>query len=130
MLTASPRRSPSRSTTSPTEIHLPAPWIGKVAGAKTLLDIDGAADCLHRTRKLGQNGITRGVEDAAGRFGDEIVDYRSIGGEPPQRFLLVVGDECTVPRDVGGHDCCDFALHQMPLSDEKRVFNLAVRNTG
>ena len=75
------------------ERHLPARRIGHVAGSQDLLDVDRAAHRIDRARKFREHGIARGVEDASVRLCDEIVDDFAIGGQTPQRLLLVFRDQ-------------------------------------
>src|SRR4029077_9805073 len=43
---------------------------------------------------------------------DEIVHHRAVGGEPPQRLLLVFGDELAVAGNIGSEDGRDFPVHR------------------
>src|SRR2546428_713640 len=45
--------------------HLAAGWIGHVAGAQALLDIDRTAHRFNRAREFGEHGVARGIENAA-----------------------------------------------------------------
>ena len=92
--------------------HLPARRIRHVAGAQAFLDVDRAAHGFDRARKFGEHGIARGVENAAAAFGDEVVGHLTIGREPPQRFLFVLGNQSGVAGNIGRKNRRDLAFHE------------------
>ena len=98
------------------EAHLPAGRIGHVAGAQAFLDVDGAAHRLDGAGKFGEHGVARGIENPPAGARDEVVHHRAIGGEPPQRLLLVFGDELAVAGDVGSENGRDFSIHRTPAA--------------
>ena len=57
------------------------------------LDVDRAAHRVDRAREFREHGIAGGIEDAAVRLCDEIVDDGAIGCETPQRLFLVFRDQ-------------------------------------
>ena len=99
-----------------TEAHLPAGRIGHVARAQAFLDVDGATHRLDGAGKFGEHGVARGIENPPAGTRDEIVHHRAIGGEPPQRLLLVFGDELAVAGDVGSENGRDFSIHRTPAA--------------
>ncbi len=68
------------------------------------LKVDRASHHIDRARKLGQHGISRGVEDAAAPSRDEIVEDSAVNGEAAERLLLVLRQEVAVARNVGGQN--------------------------
>jgi len=94
------------------EAHLAARRIGHVPGAQAFLDVDRAAHGLDCARKFGEHGIARGVENPAAALGDEIVGHQPIGGEPPQRFLFVLGNQSAVSGNIGRKNRRDLAFHE------------------
>ena len=100
------------------ERHLPARRIGHVAGSQALLDVDRAAHRFDRARKFRQHGIAGGVEDAPAAFGDEIVGHRPVGGQTPQRLLLVLGDQPGVAGNIGRKNRRDLAFHRRTAPDQ------------
>src|ERR1700682_1711554 len=98
------------------EAHLPAGRIGRVAGAQAFLDVEGAAHRLDGAGKFGEHGVARGIENPPAGAGDEVVHHRAIGGEPPQRLLLVFGDELAVAGNVGSENGRDFSVHRTPAA--------------
>jgi hypothetical protein len=96
--------------------HLPAGRIGHVARAQALLNVDRAAHGLDRAGKFGEHRVAGGIEDAAAGPRDEVIHHAAIGGEPPQRLLLVLGDEPAVARHVGGKNGRDFSFHRTPAA--------------
>ena len=111
-----------------TEAHLPAGRIGHVAGAQAFLNIDGAADRLDGAGKFGKHGIAGGIEDAAAGAGDKVIHHAAVGREPPQRLLLVFGDELAVTGDVGGENGRDFSFHRTPAASETDIPSMPDRN--
>jgi hypothetical protein len=101
------------------ERHLPARRIGHVAGPQGLLDVDRAAHRVHRARKFREHGIAGGVEDAAVRLCDEIVDDFAVRGEAPQRLLLVFRHQPRIPGNIGCENRCDLAFHLPPAPGTK-----------
>src|SRR5260370_27659225 len=75
--------------------------IGKVAGAQALLHVDRAAHSLDGARKFGQNRIAGGIDNPPRKAGDEILEYRPIGLEAPQRLLFVLRHQLAVTGDIG-----------------------------
>src|ERR1700754_4506956 len=75
ILTPSPSKSPSRSTTSPIVMTMrKLMWrLGEVAGAGAFLDVDRAPQGFDRAGEFSQHGVARGVEDSAAITADEIV---------------------------------------------------------
>ncbi|MGY3694529.1 hypothetical protein ACVIGA_004609 [Bradyrhizobium sp. USDA 3240] len=94
------------------ERHLPARRIGHVARAQAFLDVDRATHGLDRAGKFREHRIARGVENAAAALCNEIVGDLTIGGEPPQRLFLILGDQSTIACNIGREDRCDLALHE------------------
>ncbi len=94
------------------ETHVAARWIGHVAGAQAFLDIDRAAHGFDRAGKLRQHRIAGGVENAAAGLGDEIVDDGTIGSEPPQRLLFILGYQPAVTGNIGSKNRRYLALHE------------------
>jgi hypothetical protein len=84
--------------------HLPARLIRKVPGTQAFLDVDRATHRFDRARKFREHGIACGVENPPIRLGDEVVDHGAIGGETPQRFLFVLGDQPRVAGNIGGEN--------------------------
>jgi hypothetical protein len=64
-----------------------------------------------RAGKLGQHRIACGVENAAAGLGDEVVDDGTIGSEPPQRLLFILGYQPAVTGNIGSEDRRYLALH-------------------
>jgi hypothetical protein len=63
-------------------------------------------------RKFGKNGITGGIENAAAAFSDEIVGHLTVGRQPPQRFLFVLGNKTAIAGNIGRKNRRDLAFHQ------------------
>ncbi len=94
------------------ERHLPARRIGHVARPQALLDIDRATHGFNGAGKFRKHRIARGVENSAAAFCNEIVGDLPVGREPPQRLLLILGNQSTIACNIGGKDRCDLALHE------------------
>ena len=92
--------------------HLPAGRIGHVAGAQALLDIDRAAHGFDRARKFGEHGVASGIENAAAALGDEIVGHLTVGRQPTQRLLFVLGNQSGVAGNIGRKNRRDLAFHE------------------
>src|ERR1700757_1463687 len=122
MLTPSPSRSPSRSTTSPMvmpmrKIHLPARRIGHVARAQALLDVDCTAHGFHRAREFREHGIACSVEDPPTCFRNEIVRDGAVGGQTSQRLFLVLGYQPRIAGNIGGKDRGNLPFHKKAAPD-------------
>ena len=92
--------------------HLAARGVRHIPGAQAFLDIDRASHRFDSTWKFGKNGVAGGIEDAAAVSGDEVVGHLSIGGEAPQRFLFVLGNQPAVAGNIGRKNRRDLALHK------------------
>ena len=107
--------------------HVPAGRISHVPGPQAFLDIDRATHRFDRAGKFGENRVARGIENAPAGLGDKIVSDGSIGRQPPQRFLFVLGNQPAVAGDIGGKNGCDFAFHEEPAPDDNWPENAANR---
>ena len=103
------------------ECHLPARRIGHVAGAQAFLDVDRAAHGLDRAGEFGKHRIARGVEDTPAAFGDEVVGHLTVGAEPPQRLLFILGDQSAVAGNIGRKNRRDLPLHERQFPDNKNA---------
>src|SRR5208337_4029499 len=56
------------------EAHLSARRIGKIAGAQVFLHVDGAAHRFDGAREFGKNGVAGGIENAAAKSSDEVLE--------------------------------------------------------
>jgi hypothetical protein len=92
--------------------HLAAWRISHVAGTQAFLDVDRATHRFHCAWKFGQNGIAGGVENTPSRPRDEIVGDGAVGGKPPQRLLLVLGDQSRIAGNIGRKNRRDLAFHE------------------
>src|SRR3984885_1933101 len=95
-----------------TKAHLAAGRIGHVPGAQAFLDIDGASHRFDGAWKFGENGVTGGVENPAAGSRDKIIGDRPVGGQTPQRLLLVLGNQTAVTGNIGRKNRRDLAFHE------------------
>ena len=98
--------------------HLPARRIRHVPGAQAFLDVDRTAHGFDCARKFGEDGVTCGVEDPAAALGDEIVGHLTIGRQPAQRLLFVLGNQSAVAGNIGRKNCRDLAFHENSLGQK------------
>ena len=75
-----------------------------------LLNLNRAARCLHRARKLGKNAVPGGPDNAAVVTGDQCVYAGSMALERAQRAFLVRFHEAAEASHVGGQDRGESAL--------------------
>jgi hypothetical protein len=69
-----------------------------------LLDRERAGETVGDAGKLGEDGVARGVGDAAAVFGDQRIDERAAGAERAHRRILVGPHQPAVFGDVGRED--------------------------
>ncbi len=110
------------------ERHLPARRIRHVPGAQAFLDVDRATHGFDGAGKFGEHGITRGVEDPAAAFGDEIVGHLAIGRQPAQRLLFVLGNQSAVAGNIGRKNRRDLAFHEKTAPNKNLRRQNAVRS--
>ncbi len=75
------------------------------------LDVEGCAGGIDGTRKLGQDGVAGGIEDATAVCRHPVFEYSLRVDKPTQCPLLVGGDKAAVARHIGGKDGCDLSVH-------------------
>src|SRR5262249_61558574 len=118
---------------SEAKCHRWAPRRGGVARGLALVNIERTPPRLDRARKFGERGITRGIENPAARFRDEIVDDRAISRKTPQGLLFVLGDEPRIAGNIGRKNRRDLPLHEGPrretISDSRMPPGTARRNS-
>ncbi|HXF55168.1 MAG TPA: hypothetical protein VNK52_13700 [Hyphomicrobiaceae bacterium] len=84
---------------------------GSVDRTHLVLDIDGAADRIHRAIELGEDGIARGIEHTPVVVLDLAAEQPGRRRHAQDRAFLVLGDEAAVPGHVGSKNDGDFSLH-------------------
>ena len=77
---------------------------GLIETGDFVLDFDGAAHSLDSARKLGQDTVPGGADDAAVVTSHAGLDCRAIGGEGLKRRLLIVAHEPAIARHVSAED--------------------------
>ena len=108
--------------------HLPARRIRHVSGAQAFLDIDRAAHGFDSAREFGEHGVAGSIENTAAAFGNEIVGHLTIGREPPQRLLFVLGNQAAVAGNIGRKNRRDLAFHKTPALHQRLRPQNAVRS--
>src|SRR5205814_9862794 len=78
-----------------------------------------------RAWKFGKHGVSSGIENAAATLSDKIVGHLTVGREPPQRLLFVLGNQSRVAGNIGRKNRRDLALHER----QPRI-NTSIRNNG
>ena len=83
----------------------------RLAGRTTLvfflngvLDRDGTFDGIDRASKIGDKTVAGGIEDPAAMRGDQSLEDRPVGLQPPQRADLVQPHQPAVLGNVGRED--------------------------
>ncbi len=85
-----------------------------------MLDVDRGAHGFDRALKFGQDCITCRIEDATVMGFDTCFENADGCNQLPKRLLLVLRDESAVFGRVGGQDCCNLALHALPICNGSR----------
>ena len=86
-----------------------------IAFGHTSLDRDRAGKRLDHTRKLRQQTVAGGFDDATLVFGDLRIDeLAAMGSQPRQRTGLIMAHQPAISGDIGGEDGRQPALD--PLS--------------
>ena len=90
-----------------TELHALLGLDAGVALAHGALNGDRALDRVHDAGKLGQDAVTRRVDDPAVEIGDHRQDHGLVALEIAHRARLVGAHQRAVPGNVSGQDRCE-----------------------
>jgi hypothetical protein len=80
-----------------------------------VLDRDGAFDGIDRTCKIGDKTVSGSIEDPAAMGGDQSIEDRPIGLQPPQRADLVQPHKPAVLGNVGRKDYGQLSFDYLDL---------------
>jgi hypothetical protein len=94
-----------------TELDPQIIWFISVAFRQAFLDINSALDRIDNTRKLDQQSVSGGFDDAAPEARDGRLDqFVEMGVEPIARPSLVFAHQPRITRHVGSEYCGEAAL--------------------
>ena len=84
-----------------------------VASAQSGLDVGGTTNGFDSAGKFGEDGVARGVEDAAAVHGDERFEDFLVAAEGAQRVLFVFAHQAAEFGHVGGENGGELAFERL-----------------